>query len=144
MYRTLHTPSIWREMDRFQRDMNRLINRFDALGLRAAPSYPKVNIWVNDSSQIVSAEMPGANADDIDIKVEGDTLTISGELKSTDLPEGARQLRKERSSGKFSRTFQLPYSVDSEKVEARYKNGVLVIVLPLSEKDKPRKIAIKN
>jgi len=131
-------------MDRFQRDMNRLINRFDALGLRAAPSYPKVNIWVNDSSQIVSAEMPGANADDIDIKVEGDTLTISGELKSTDLPEGARQLRKERSSGKFSRTFQLPYSVDSEKVEARYKNGVLVIVLPLSEKDKPRKIAIKN
>jgi len=131
-------------MDRFQRDMNRLINRFDALGLRAAPSYPKVNIWVNDSSQIVSAEMPGVNADDIDIKVEGDTLTISGELKSTDLPEGARQLRKERSSGKFSRTFQLPYSVDSEKVEARYKNGVLVIVLPLSEKDKPRKIAIKN
>ena len=144
MYRTFRTPSIWREMDRLQREMNRLFNKYDAPGMRTAVGYPTVNIWTKEDSQIVSAEMPGVNVGDIEIRVEGDTLTIAGERKAEELPEGAARVRNERSFGKFSRTFQLPHAVDPDKVEAQFKNGVLIIILPRSDEDKPRKIAIKS
>jgi HSP20 family protein len=144
MYRTYRTPSIWREMDRLQREMNRLFNRVDTPDLRRAPGYPTVNIWAKDDSQIVSAEMPGVDIEDIDLRVEGDMLTISGERKAVELPEGARHIRRERGVGKFTRTFQLPYAVDPDGIEARFKNGVLIIIMPRAEEDKPRKITIQK
>lgn len=144
MYRTFRTPSVWREMDRLQREMNRLFNRYDTPGLRSAPGYPTVNIWTKDDSQIVSAEMPGVDIKDIDLKVEGNMLMISGERKPAELPEGARHIRQERSFGKFSRTFQLPHNVDSDGIEARFQNGVLIIIMPRAEEDKPRKIKIQK
>lgn len=144
MYRTFRTPSIWREMDRLQRDMNRIFTQHSPSRLRTAPSYPAINIWANEDSQFVSAEMPGVHVEDIDISVNGDTLTISGERSSGDIPENAHFLRKERGFGEFSRTIQLPFVVDAEKVEASFKNGVLIITLPQIEAEKPKKISIKN
>lgn len=144
MYRTYRTPPIWREMDRLQREMNRLFNRFDSPGLPGVSGYPTVNIWVKEDSQIVSAELPGVDIEDIDLRVEGDLFTISGERKAGELPEGARQIRKERSFGKFSRTFQLPHAVDPGKIEARFKNGVLIVIMPRAEEDKPKKIKIQK
>jgi HSP20 family protein len=88
--------------------------------------------------------MPGVDLEDIDLRVEGDMLTISGERKAGELPEGARQIRRERSFGKFSRTFQLPHAVDPDKVEARFKNGVLIVIMPRAEEDKPKKILIQK
>jgi HSP20 family protein len=144
MYRSFRTPSLWRDMDRLQQDMNRLFNLYSPSSKRRAPTYPAINIWVNDDSQVVSAEMPGVRVEDIDISVDGDTLTISGELGSDEVPEGAYVHRKERGFGKFSRTIQLPYPVDTEKVEASLKHGILNITLPHVEAVKPKKIAIKN
>jgi HSP20 family protein len=144
MYRSFRTPSLWRDMDRLQRDMNRLFNLYSPSITRRAPSYPAINIWVSDDSQFVNAEMPGARTEDIDINVDGDTLTISGELGSDEIPEGAHVHRKERGFGKFSRTIQLPYPVDAEKVEASFKNGVLAITLPHIEAVKPKKITIAS
>ena len=144
MYRTFRTPSIWREMDRFQRDMNRLFNLHSPSRLRTASGYPAINIWTNDDGQFVSAEMPGVRVDDIDISVEGDILIISGERSTDEIPENAHFHRKERGYGKFSRTIQLPFAVDVDKVEASFKDGFLNIKLPKTEEEKPKQISIKS
>ena len=144
MYRSFRTPSLWRDMDRLQRDMNRLFSLYSPSTMRRAPRYPAINIWVCDDCQFVSAEMPGVHVEDIDINVDGDTLTISGELGADEVPEGTHVHRKERGAGKFSRTIQLPYPVDAEKVEASFKNGILSITLPHIEAEKPKKIAITS
>ena len=144
MYRSFRTPSIWREMDRFQRDMNRLFNQYAPPTRRVASSYPAVNVWFNDEGLVVSAEMPGVKTDDLDINVQRDSLTISGIIGSEELPEDARYHRKERGSGQFSRTIQMPFSVDPDEVEASFKQGVLTIRLPRVEAEKPKKIAIKS
>ncbi len=144
MYRTYRKPSLWREMDRLQNDMNRLFNQYNYPSQRIAPSYPAVNVWFNDESLVVSAEIPGVKAEDLDINVQGENLTISGELSADELLEGAHSHRKERGSGQFSRTIQMPFAVDPDKVEASCKDGVLSIKLPRAEADKPKKITIKS
>jgi HSP20 family protein len=144
MYRTIRTPSILREMDRLQRDMNRLFNQYSPSRIRTAPSYPAINIWTNEDGQILSAEMPGVRVEDIDISVDGYTLTLAGERSSDEVPAGAVYLRKERGFGKFSRAIQLPFAVDAAKVEASFKDGVLNITLPKVEAEKPKQISIKS
>lgn len=144
MYRTYRTPSIWREMDRLQRDMNHLFTQYSPARLRTAPSYPAINIWAKDDGLFVSAEMPGVQVEDIDINVVGDSLTISGERGSDEIPENALFHRKERGFGEFSRTIQLPFAIDTGKVEASFKNGVLNITLPRVEAEKPKKISIRS
>jgi HSP20 family protein len=88
--------------------------------------------------------MPGVRVEDIDISVDGDTLTISGNLGADDVPEDVHVHRKERGAGNFSRTIQLPYPVNAEKVEASFKNGILSISLPHIEAVKPKKITVKS
>jgi HSP20 family protein len=111
---------------------------------RSAPSFPALNIWSNEDELIVTAEVPGINPEDLDISVVGDNLTLKGERRSEELEEGARYHRQERGYGSFSRTVQLPFPVDIEKVNAKFTNGVLEIGLPRAEADKPRKIAVKT
>ena len=144
MYRRFRRPSIWQEMDQLQREMNRLFDATSKGRVFTAPSYPSINIWTNDDGQLISAEMPGVNPEDIDIDVTGDALSISGERKSDEVAKEANYHRRERSYGSFSRTVQLPFIVDTNKVEANFKNGVLMISLPRAEADKPKKITIKS
>ena len=144
MYRRFQRPSIWQEMDQLQREMNRLFNASSKGRVFTAPSYPAINIWTNDEGQLISAEMPGVNPEDIDIDVTGDALSISGERKPDKVMKDAHYHRRERSYGSFSRTVQLPFMVDTNKVEASFKNGILMISLPRAEADKPKKITIKS
>ena len=131
-------------MDQLQREMNRLFNASSKGRVFTAPSYPAINIWTNDEGQLISAEMPGVNPEDIDIDVTGDALSISGERKPDKVMKDAHYHRRERSYGSFSRTVQLPFMVDTNKVEASFKNGILMISLPRAEADKPKKITIKS
>ncbi len=142
MYRRYRTPSLWHEMNRLQRDMNRLFGENEQ-ERRTAPSFPAINIWANEESALVTAEIPGVAKDALELNVTGDTLEISGERAPDDLPEDARYHRRERTYGKFNRSIQLPYSVDVNKVKATFKNGVLEINLPRVEAEKPKKIAVK-
>ena len=144
MYRRFQRPSIWQEMDQLQREMNRLFNASSKGRVFTAPSYPAINIWTNDEGQLISAEMPGVNPEDIDIDVTGDAVSISGERKPDKVMKDAHYHRRERSYGSFSRTVQLPFMVDTNKVEASFKNGILMISLPRAEADKPKKITIKS
>ena len=144
MYRRFRRPSIWQEMDQLQREMNRLFDSTSRGQVFSAPNYPAINIWTNDNGQLISAEMPGVHPDDIDIDVTGDALSISGDRKPDEVAKDARYHRRERSYGSFSRTIQLPFMVDTNKVEANFKNGILMISLPRAEADKPKKITIKS
>jgi len=144
MYRRYRVPSVWRELNQIQRDMNRVFDGYAPVRTRTAPSYPALNIWSNEEGLVVNAEVPGIDVEDIDISVVGETLTLSGARKSEDLEEGARYHRQERGSGKFNRSVELPFPVDTDKVEATFKNGVLQISLPRTEADKPKKIVVKS
>ena len=143
MYRRYRTPSIWREMDRLQQDMNRLFGDRTATRAHKATSFPAINVWASDDSAKITAQIPGVGKDDLEISVTGDTLTLSGVRTSDDLPEDARYHRQERRYGKFNRDIQLPYTVDIAKVKATFKNGVLTVELPRVAAEKPKKITVK-
>lgn len=133
-----------REMERLRREMDRLFSQLPSgTGLAGAPSYPAMNVWLNEDSVIVTAELPGCNPDELDISVINDTLTLSGNRVAEELPEGAVYHRRERGCGRFTRTFQLPFQIDAGKVEAHFDKGVLQVTLPRAEEDKPKKIQIK-
>jgi HSP20 family protein len=135
----------WREMDRLRREMNRLFAGWPtAYRWRAAPSYPAMNVWTNEEGGVVTAELPGLAPEDIDISVQDDTLTLRGRREPDELEEGAAYHRRERGTGAFARTVQLPFRVEGDKVEATFEKGVLNISLPRAEEDKPKKIAIKS
>jgi HSP20 family protein len=130
-------------MDRLEQDMKQLFGDFSARRLRRAPSFPPMNVWAAEEKALITAEIPGVDKEDLDINVTGDTLTISGTRNTEDLPVDARYHRQERAFGDFSRSLQLPYSVDVSKVKAEFKNGVLKVELPRVEAEKPKKISVK-
>ena len=144
MYRRFRKPSIWQEMDQLQREMNRLFDSSSRGRVVSAPSYPAINIWTNDEGMLISAEMPAVHPNDINIDVNADALSISGDRKPDEVAKEAIFHRRERSYGSFSRTIQLPFMVDTNKVEANFRDGVLMISLPRAEADKPKKITIKS
>ena len=144
MYRRFRMPTIWREMDQLQREMNNLMgSAFDSRPLSPL-GFPAVNIWASEDRQIVTSELPGLKAEDIEINISADQLVLSGE-RHLEETEGEIQFhRKERSHGKFTRSIQLPFMVDTSKVEAIFKDGILEISLTRAEADKPKKIAVKT
>lgn len=144
MYRRYHLPTVWREMDRLQQEMNRVFENYAPARLRTAPGYPAINLWANEENLLLTAEVPGIAPESLDISVVGETLTLNGERQLEEVTEGVRLHRQERGYGKFSRTVSLPFPVDVNKVEATFKNGVLHISLPRAEADKPRKIAVRS
>ncbi|MCU0531878.1 MAG: Hsp20/alpha crystallin family protein [Syntrophales bacterium] len=133
--------SPWREMERLQQDVNRLLSRE---GATYAATFPAVNIWASDQDVIVTAEVPGVDPANLDITVAENILRLTGSRKPEELKPGEVSHRRERSSGEFTRSFRLPYAVDSGKVEASCEKGILTVRLPRAEADKPRKIAIKS
>jgi len=135
---------MWRDVDRLQREMNRLFEDYVPTRLRRAPSFPALNVWANEDSLKVTAEVPGVDPQEINVSVVGETLTLTGVRSPEELNEDARYHRQERGYGNFTRSIQLPYVVDVKKVEATFKNGVLNIALPRAEEGKPRKIVVKN
>ena len=104
---------------------------------------PPVDIYQTGEHELVlKAELPDMSREDIDVSVENFVLTIKGEKKlSTEVKEDQYQ-HLERRYGAFSRSFSLPRTVDSSKVAADYRNGVLTIRLPLREEAKPRQIKV--
>jgi HSP20 family protein len=104
---------------------------------------PVLNARTDDEETVVTAELPGFDPEEIDLSVEGSTLTITGSREAAEAKEGEAYHRRERWSGKFTRSLKLPADVDAAKVEAGFKDGVLTIKLPKSEEHKPKKIAVR-
>jgi len=132
-------------LTRFHEEMDDLISSFfepftsPVWGGR----WPVLDIAEKDDAFVVKAEVPGCKAEDIDISVRGNTVTISGEKKQEEDFERQGYYRMERSYGTFRRDLNLATEVDPDKIDAVYKEGILTVTIPKTEKSKPRKVQIK-
>jgi HSP20 family protein len=144
IYRRYSVPTVWEEMNRVQRELDRMVDAFKPDHSWNASAFPAINAWTNDDEEIVTAELPGAEPNDIEITIVNDVLTITGERKVTEPADEIRYHRRERYNGKFTRSIQLAFPVDSDHVTASYEHGVLRVVLPRAEADRPRKISVKS
>ena len=119
------------------------LNRFFAVPAASRPWSPAVDILENEQELTLKADVPDMTEKDIAIQIENGTLTIKGERKFEKKDDKSGYHRIERSYGAFSRSFSLPDTVEAEKVNAAYKNGVLTVTLPKKELAKPRVIEVK-
>ncbi len=131
----------------FSRRMNSIFNTLsDEEEESSVYSFdPAIDIRENDEGFDLTAELPGIDKKDVKIALNDNVLTISGEKKNAVDQENARCYRSERVFGKFERNFRLPDETDQDNIEANFKNGMLHLNIPKSEKAKPkeRKIEIK-
>jgi HSP20 family protein len=104
---------------------------------------PAINILERQDAMVITADLPGLKAEDVEVTVEEGTLSIRGERKLEEASEGETYHRVERLYGVFERTFTLPNSVDVDKIEARFSDGEMVLTLPKREESKPRSVKIK-
>ena len=103
----------------------------------------KIDVTKAEDTYTVKAEIPGVKKDDIQVSIEGNEVTISGEIKKeSEEKKGEEVLRSERYYGKVSRSFTLPHDVDEAKVVAKYADGVLKLTLPMKSKSASKKITV--
>ncbi len=138
----------FRELTAVQDRMNRLLGEIyrptDDDLMRRGAWVPPVDIYDSGNHQLViTAELPDMSKDEIEITVENNSLTLRGEKKMDASIKDEQCHRIERVYGAFSRSFSLPPTVDTSKVSADYKNGVLTITLPLREEAKPKQIQVQ-
>jgi HSP20 family protein len=105
---------------------------------------PSLDLAETDSTVEVRLDLPGAKPEEIDIQLSGNVLTVSGERKEEKEEKGRTFHRVERREGGFSRSISLPCAVEEEKVQAQYRDGVLSITMPKTEKAKAKKIKVKS
>lgn len=131
----------------FQDEMNRMFDEFPGcvparLEEEEGVWSPSVDISEDNNSITINAEIPGMSKDDIKVNIQDNTITLKGEKRQEKEEGNANCHRVERSYGAFMRSFTLPTPVQSDKVKASYKNGILKIVLPKTEEVKPKEIPI--
>jgi len=136
---------VFGELTGMQQEMNRLFDEFfgERQGEMAECSWnPMVDVSETETEIRVRAELPGLTQDSIEINLQDNVLTLTGEKKQEEKEEQENFHRVERCYGSFTRSFTLPAAVKSDAVQATFKNGVLLITLPKAEEAKPKKIAV--
>ncbi|MCX7984007.1 MAG: Hsp20/alpha crystallin family protein [Bacteroidetes bacterium] len=136
------------EIFNLQREINRMFDSFfrgwrDEEETSLAQWSPAVDIAEKDDAYIVKVELPGVEKDDVKVTLESNVLTIRGEKKFEKETKKENYHRIERCYGSFNRSFTLPSTVKSDKIDATYKDGVLTITLPKAEEAKPKQIEVK-
>ncbi len=111
---------------------------------RRASEFPLVNIWVNGDEAVLTTEIPGIDAKSVEISVAGKTVTLRGSREPDREETGKTYHRRERWYGQFSKTIEMPFNVEANAVEARFRKGVLHVTLPKAQADKPRTIKVKS
>jgi HSP20 family protein len=127
-------------------EMDRLVNGLVRNPGAAPWSYglsPAADVLETEAGYEVVLDLPGLDPAAVKIDLENDTLTVQADRKQPAAAQGATLHRSERSFGTFVRSFRLPRTVDSSRVEARYEHGVLTVKLPKREEAKPRTISVK-
>jgi HSP20 family protein len=136
----------WAPFRDLRREMDDLFEKFFSEerlpAKRWADVAPALDLKVTDNEVIVTAELPGVEPKDMNISLEGDTLTIKGEKKQEKEEKNENMVRVERSYGTFQRSISLPCKVDENKIAADFKNGVLRVTLPKTEAARKKSIKI--
>jgi HSP20 family protein len=127
-------------MDAIRRELNQSVG--SAMDLRGSRGFPALNMHDAGDSYLIQADLPGMNEKEVNVEVNQDVLTISGERKM-EVPEGYREHRRERAATRFTRSISFPSPIDREKATASVKDGVLTVRLSKSERVKPRQISVK-
>ena len=136
-------------------DLNRIRSEIDHLlqdpfsALTQGTSFfegwtPVLDIYEDKDKYVAKSELPGMKKEDIDVSLDGNTLTISGERKREEEKKEGDTYRSERYFGRFQRTVTLPAAVDANKIQAIYKDGVLTVTVPKTEEAKPKQIEVKT
>jgi len=137
----------WRpfEFDRIRKEMDRVWDSFlEGRPMRRAGEWlPSIDVSETKSDLVIKAELPGMDSKDIDISLSNGFLTIKGEKNQEKEEKDENYHLIERSYGSFTRSVQLPREVQSDKITASFKNGVLRVTLPKSEEAKKKEIKVK-
>lgn len=139
----------FRELEEMERRLSTLFGRQSVRpdgekeAMTMAEWSPLVDITEDEKEYVIKAEVPDVKKEDIKLTVENNVLSISGERKTEKEEKGKRYHRVERTYGSFMRSFTLPEDADGTKVSADYKDGMLNVCLPKSEKAKPKSIEVK-
>jgi HSP20 family protein len=137
-----------REINSLQQEMNRLFNTFfetparGASGTGARRWIPAMDLVETDEHFVLRADLPGLAEADVELSLEDNVLTLSGERKADHESPGEGYYRVERATGTFSRSLTLPEGVDGDAIAARFDKGVLEVRIPKPEQRKPRKLQI--
>ncbi len=139
----------FRELEELSERLNRVFGRPPVRrdnskeALTVADWIPAVDISESEGEYLIKAELPGVKKEDIKVTLQEGVLTIQGERKQDKEEKGRKYHRVERSYGTFMRSFTLPDSADDSKVSAEFKDGLLSLHVPKSEKAKPKAIEVK-
>ncbi len=137
----------WGSLGNLRTDIDDLMGRLlasDDNGIALMTHLPSLDVSETDTDVCVKVDLPGMKSDDIEIGLDANVLTISGERCDEKEEKGRTFHRVERRFGKFSRSVNLPSKVEEDEVVAEYNNGTLTITLPKSEAAKTRKIKVKG
>lgn len=136
-----------RELRTMQEQMNRMLdmswNREFGEELKEGVWQPPVDIYEDEHSVVIKAEIPDVDQKDIDVRIENNTLTLRGERKHSSDVKKENYYRVERYFGQFQRSFSLPHSIDQEKIQASCDKGILTIILPKLAEIKQKQISVE-
>ena len=131
-------PAPFHELQRMQDE----ISRMQRHGTTA--EFPPINIWTGEPGIVLKAEIPGVEPDQLDVTVHDDTLTLKGQRRTPVTADDVTYHRQECADGSFARTIVLPFGVAVDQVEATVEDGVLTLMLPRHEAERPKRIAINH
>jgi HSP20 family protein len=141
---------LWTELGRFDRGFGPWFDlRTNPWESPAAPSmtageFPLVNVWVNEDGAVLTTEIPGIETGSVEISVAGKTVSLRGSRQPEPGAQEETYHRRERWQGQFSKTVELPFNIEADAVEARFRKGVLQITLPKAQADRPRTIRVRS
>jgi HSP20 family protein len=139
----LHWQRRWDPFHELQREVGRLFENLDPFQSTLRPHrFPPLNLYDAGDKYLLSVQLPGMLASEIDLSITGETLTIRGERKRADGVKDDSYRRQERPMGSWSRTITLPDRVESTQVGASFADGILTVRLPKAESAKPRHITV--
>ncbi len=104
-------------------------------------AFPPINVFQQGDNLLAVLEVPGVAKSDLEIQAKGNAIRVSGK-KAISYPEGVSVHRRERSAGRFDRTLTVPMQIDADAIKAEYRDGVLALLIPRAESDKPRTVPI--
>ncbi len=134
----------WDPFREFEREVGRLFGSLESMNSRTARPFPAINLYDVKDRFVLTAELPGVVAEEIELSLSGETITLRGERKrpAEVAEEGFR--RQERFFGRWARTVYLPDRVNGNEVSAEFSQGILTVTMPKVEEARPRQITVKS